>query len=266
MEINRLTIQQLLRDTAQQVLMPLFNAVKREYKADGSIVTIADQNMQQVLGDALCKLYPETTLLGEEMPKTTQQALLRDSTALWCLDPVDGTSNFAGGMPFFSVSLAFIQRGEVTHGWVYDPIADECFSAEKDQGAWLNDQRLKAGFSGLTLQQTLACIDFKRLPKHLAARLIKEKPYGSHRCLGSIALELCWLAAGRFQLYLHGRQQLWDYAAAILVVQESGAFASTLKDEKVFSRSLKARSTCAAIDEHLFAAWRDYLRVPRCDD
>lgn len=266
MDINRLTIQQLIRDTAQQVLMPLFNAVHRQYKADGSIVTIADQKMQQALGDALSQLHPDITFLGEEMSKVKQQALLRDSAALWCLDPVDGTSNFAGGMPFFSVSLALIQQGEVTHGWVYDPVADECFSAEKGQGAWLNDAPLQASFSGLTLEQTLACIDFKRLPKNLAMRLIKDKPYGSHRSLGSIALELCWLAAGRVQLYLHGRQQLWDYAAANLIVQESGAFSSTLKDEAVFTRSLQARSTCAAIDEHLFAAWRDYLRVPRCDD
>jgi myo-inositol-1(or 4)-monophosphatase len=142
---------------------------------------------------------------------------------------------------------------------------NECFAAKKGAGAWLNGQRLQAEISGLALNQTLAIIDFKRLPISLSQRLVEEKPYGSQRSLGSIALELCWLAAGRAQLYLHGRQQIWDYAAAQLVIQEAGAFACTLDNEPVFSRSLTPRSTCAASDENLFAAWLDYLHVPRSD-
>src|SRR5690606_12906787 len=127
---------------------------------------------------------------------------LNSGEALWCLDPIDGTSNFASGMPFFSISLALIEKGEVTLGVVYDPVMNECFSAKKGAGAWLNGQRLNAEISGLALNQTLAIIDFKRLPKSLCQRLVDEKPYGSQRSLGSIALELCWLAAGRAQLYL----------------------------------------------------------------
>lgn len=266
MTIDMLDVQQLLKNTAQQVLMPLFNSVRREYKADGSLVTIADQQMQQVLSDALATRYPEVQLLGEEMSPAAQQSLIDGHVPLWCLDPVDGTSNFVGGLPFFSVSLALIQQGEVTHGWVYDPVADECFAAERGKGATLNDTALNAEFSGLSLDKTLAFIDFKRLPAALSRRLIEEKPYGSQRSLGSIALELCWLAAGRAQIYLHGQQQLWDYAAAILILQESGAFGCTLSNEKVFAFTLNSRSTCAAVDEHLFAAWRDYLRVPRWDE
>lgn len=265
MDTELAKLQNCLTETVQQHLMPLFNKVSRQYKHDGSIVTVADQSMQQVLTDVLHREFPNIRLLGEEMSTAEQVELLSGNEALWCLDPIDGTSNFASGMPFFSISLALIEKGEVTLGLVYDPVMKECFSAKKGAGAWLNGSPLKAEISALPLNQTLAIIDFKRLPKTLAQKLVEEKPYGSQRSLGSIALELCWLAAGRAQLYLHGRQQIWDYAAAQLIVKEAGAFACTLDNEPVFSCSLTPRSTCAASDENLFAAWRDYLHIPRCD-
>lgn len=265
MDTELAKLQNCLTETVQQHLMPLFNKVSRQYKRDGSIVTVADQSMQQVLTDVLHREFPDIRLLGEEMSTAEQVELLSGNEALWCLDPIDGTSNFASGMPFFSISLALIEKGEVTLGLVYDPVMQECFSAKKGAGAWLNGSPLKAEISALPLNQTLAIIDFKRLPKTLAQKLVDEKPYGSQRSLGSIALELCWLAAGRAQLYLHGRQQIWDYAAAQLIVKEAGAFACTLDNEPVFSCSLIPRSTCAASDENLFAAWRDYLHIPRCD-
>ena len=265
MKIDLPQLQQLVTMTVQQELMPLFNAVKRRYKADGSVVTIADQLLQQKLGDLLTGFYPGSVMLGEEMAAEQQHTLMQTDSPLWVLDPIDGTSNFAAGMPFFSVSLALIQQGKVSHALVYDPLMDECFTAAAGEGAWCNGQLLKTEVSGLGLKQTIAIVDFKRLPAALAARLVKEKPYGSHRSLGSIALELCWLAAGRAHLYLHAQQHLWDYAAAQLIVSEAGAFACTLDNEPVFAFDLKARSTCAAADENLFAAWRDYLRVPRCD-
>lgn len=265
MDTDLAKLQHCLTDTAQQHLMPLFTTVSRHYKHDGSVVTVADKMMQQKLTEVLQRDFPHIKLLGEEMTVAQQTEVLANNDALWCLDPIDGTSNFASGMPFFSISLALIEKGEVTLGLVYDPVMDECFAAKKGGGAWLNGRPLKAEISGLTLDHTLAFIDFKRLPKTLAQRLIDEKPYGSQRSLGSIALELCWLAAGRAQLYLHGRQQIWDYAAAQLILHEAGAFACTLENETVFSRSLEPRSTCATSDENLFSAWRDYLHVPRCD-
>lgn len=265
MDTDLAKLQNCLTDTVQQHLMPLFNTVSRQYKHDGSVVTVADKLMQQTITEVLQRDFPDIKLLGEEMTALEQAELLGSNDALWCLDPIDGTSNFAAGMPFFSISLALIEKGEVTLGLVYDPVMNECFAAKKGAGAWLNGQRLKAEISGLALNQTLAIIDFKRLPISLSQRLVEEKPYGSQRSLGSIALELCWLAAGRAQLYLHGRQQIWDYAAAQLVIQEAGAFACTLDNEPVFSRSLTPRSACAASDENLFAAWRDYLHVPRSD-
>jgi myo-inositol-1(or 4)-monophosphatase len=251
--------------TVQQELMPLLNTVERRYKADGSVVTLADQVIQQKLGEAVIQLYPGSRLLGEEMPLREQQAMLAEEGPLWILDPIDGTSNFAAGMPFFSISLALVEAGQVTHGIVYDPSLDECFAAAKGQGAFCNQTPLRSEPSGLTLNQCLAIVDFKRLPAPLAQRLVQEKPYGSQRSLGSIALELCWLAAGRAHIYLHGKQHLWDYAAAQLILKEAGGFACTLQDDDVFIRDLQTRSTCAACDETLYAAWRDYLHIPRSE-
>ncbi|MCX4187632.1 inositol monophosphatase family protein [Methylophaga sp. OBS4] len=259
MEIDLRLLQRLVRDVVDTTLLPQFNNVKRQYKKDGSIVTIADQAMQHQLTAALAEAYPDIALLGEEMPLQQQQQLLDSGQLLWCLDPIDGTSNFASGLPFFSISLALIENGQVSLGLVYDPIMDESFTAKIGQGAWLNDVPLQAEQTGLTLEQSIALIDFKRLPATIASRLVSERPFGSQRSLGSVALELCWIAAGRAQLYLHGGQQLWDYAAAQLIIAEAGAYACTLEGEALFTNSLQQRSTCAAVDKALFDSWRSYL-------
>lgn len=259
MNLDRKQIEQLVISVAKTELLPRFNYVTRQYKTDGSIVTEADHIVQKKLLEAFTHLCPETVLLGEEMTAEQQQTLFDSGQSLWCLDPVDGTSNFAAGVPYFSVSLALIDQGEIKFGLVYDPIRDECFSAVKGQGAWLNDQPLKLGKDNLDLKQAIALIDFKRLPEKMATRLVTELPYGSQRSLGSIALELCWIAAGRGHIYLHAKQHLWDYAAAQLIILEAGGFALTLEGEPVFAHTMSPRSTIAAVDETLFKQWRQYL-------
>ncbi len=259
MDIDRQQLQSIVRDVAQNTLLPLYNNVQREYKKDGSIITRADEAVQQALTRRLAKLCPEVPLLGEEMPAEQQQALLDSGKPLWCLDPVDGTSNFAAGLPFFSISLALIESGEVKVGIVLDPVRDELFAAVRGEGAWLNDAPLQTEKTGLHIKRSIAFVDFKRLPRTLSTRIVSDKPYGSQRNLGSIALELCWLAAGRGHIYLHGSQHIWDYAAADLILAEAGGYAATLQGDRPFSHSLQPRSTYAAIDQQLFEQWRQYL-------
>jgi len=262
MNIDRRQLQQIVKDVADTTIMPLFNNVSRRYKKDGSIVTQADNAMQHALSERLAEICPDIALLGEEMTPAEQQAMLDTGQPLWCLDPIDGTSNFAAGLPFFCVSLALIEQGRVITAVVYDPVRDESFSACLGQGAWLNDAPLLVENVGLTLKRTIAFIDFKRLPEALSTQLVKERPYGSQRNEGSIALELCWLAAGRGHVYLHGGQNIWDYAAADLIVSEAGAYACTLNGENVFKNTLEQRSSCAAVDKDLYDQWRAYLNVP----
>lgn len=259
MNIDRQQIQQLVRDVAATTLLPYSNNVSRDYKKDGSIVTAADSAVQSSLTKQLAELHPDIALLGEEMSAEQQQQLFDSGNPIWCLDPVDGTSNFASGLPFYSISLALIEQGEVTFAMVLDPSRNESFTAIRGQGAWLNDEPLRLTSPNLSLDNTIAFVDFKRLPPALASKIVADRPFASQRNLGSIALELCWLAAGRGHIYLHGSQQIWDYAAGDLILEEAGGFASTLYGDPSFRYTLQPRSSCAAIDEHLFQVWQSYL-------
>lgn len=263
MNIDLEQLKHIIITASNEELLPRFNSVKRNYKRDGSVVTEADLVMQARLISYLKEMEPSIALLGEEMTAEQQQTLLASDTPLWCLDPIDGTSNFAAGVPYFCVSLALIEKGTITLGLVYDPIREECFSAQRGQGAFLNNKRLSSESTGLHLKNAIAMIDFKRLPPELATQLITHRPYASQRSLGSIALELCWIAAGRGHIYLHGKQQLWDYAAAQVILSEAGAQILTLEGETLRSDSLKPVSSIAALDASLFNEWATYLNIPR---
>lgn len=237
--------------------------IRRHHKADGSIVTEADLVMQQRIRAALQDAWPQYAFLGEEMTHAEQeQALGNLDQGVWCLDPLDGTNNFASGIPYYAVSLAFLRTDGVQLAIVYDPSREECFSARRGQGAWLNDQPLRADPATLTLRETLALVDFKRLPADLVARLAQRPPYASQRSFGAVALDWCWLACGRVQLYLHGGQKLWDYAAGQLILQETGGRSIALDGRSVFQAGLQTRSAVAALDPELFKAWCAWLQIP----
>ena len=251
----------LVRQAAAEELLSRFRRVGSRHKTDGSLITEADLAMQQRLIDELQSRWPNRQLLGEEMTAEEQQARLRSGgEGVWCLDLLDGTRNFASGFPVFSVSLALIVQGEVVLGLVLDPVADECFTAVKDEGAWLNGESLNLAARDGELAGTLAMVDFKRLPKPLAARLAMQAPYASQRSIGSVALDWCWLAADRVQLYLHGRQNLWDYAAGRLVFSEAGGRHGTLEGEAAGPVDLVPRTAVGAVGARRFARWRDWLR------
>lgn len=250
-------LQSLLRSVSAEILLPGMKQVKREEKADGSWVTAVDRQVQEAIQAALAEAYPEIAFLGEEMPEEQAREALSDGAdPVWVLDPVDGTSNFTAGLPYFAISLALIEDGKRRLGLVYDPIRDECFSAVAGQGAALNGEPLVLQPVGLPLSKTLAVVDFKRLDKALAGRLAAERPYASQRNFGSVALDWCWLAAGRAHVYLHGKQNLWDYAAGELIFQEAGGFAGTLTGEQLFVADLTARSAIGAVDAELFEQWQ----------
>lgn len=249
----------LIRETAKTELLPRFARAERRFKDDGSIVTSADLAVQERLAEAIARLSPDVPLLAEEMTEARQGALLADSgNTFWCLDPLDGTSNFAAGIPFFAISLALIVEGSPAFGLVYDPIRDECFWAQRGCGAWLDQRQLQPAALDLPLRRCMAMIDTKRLGER-AARFIVNPPYSSQRSFGSVALEWCWLAAGRCQIYVHGRQALWDYAAGLLILEEVGGQAMTLEGDPVFVPRLVSRTVLAASNPRLFDEARCWL-------
>jgi myo-inositol-1(or 4)-monophosphatase len=256
-------LSRLVRETAEQELMPRFVSryVDQHTKRDGSIVTEADGAIQQRIASALQARWPDIAFVGEEMPPEEQQRMMQ-SSVVWCLDPLDGTSNFASGIPFFAISLALIENRQQKLGLIYDPVRRECFTAIKGEGCWLNGEPLSTADIQThltTLQQMIAVVDLKRLRDPILTSLVAEHPFRSQRNFGSCALEWCWLAAGRFQLYIHGGQKLWDYAAGTLILQEAGGMSTTVAGEQVFIGTLEPRPVVAAFNQSAHALWLECI-------
>ena len=252
-------LKQIIVSAARDELLPRFADVQRNTKIDGSFVTEADLAVQARITQELQQRYPDTALLGEEMTAEEQAELLNNSESLWCLDPLDGTSNFAVGTPYYAISLALIERGVVTLGIVYDPNRDECFVGIRGQGAFLNDAPLTVKAVDLPLSQCTALIDFKRLASRLAMDLVAQRPYASQRSYGSVALDWCWMAASRFHVYLHGASSIWDYSAGLLIFNEAGGYSSTLDGDAIYVNELSKRSSVAALDQATFEQWTGWL-------
>lgn len=256
-------LKQLIVDSAKLEILPLYQQTESSTKPDGSLITAADIALQRRVSASLSRLYPDIPFLGEEMSQEEQRELLADASAgFWCLDPLDGTSNFVAGMPCFAVSLAYLGQGETKLGIIYDPIRNECFSALSGQGAWLNDRRLSLNVQATQLADCVAMVDLKRLPADLACNLATRPPYRSQRNIGSVALEWCWLAAGRVQLYLHGGQRLWDYAAGRLIFAEAGgvhSLADGIERSATYTQDLRPKVAMAALTQGLFDSWTEWI-------
>ncbi len=256
----------LLLSSVREAARDIFQRAKAgrqlaELKPDGSFLTATDLALQERIGEILLGHFPDIPVLGEEMTESEQTAILATGNC-WLLDPLDGTSNFSHGIPVYSVSLALVQQGVVVAGLVYDPNRDECFQAIKDMGAYLNQQALnRRNDQPSRLEQAMAIIDTKRLPTTLAIAIAAENPYHSQRSFGSVALDWCWLASGRIQTYLHGKQKLWDFAAGALIAQEAGCLTATMQDEHILGSplALAARSAVGACPS-LAAIWPEWIR------
>jgi myo-inositol-1(or 4)-monophosphatase len=258
-------IRDRMRDVARQHMLTGASSV--ETKADGSWVTAVDHAVQAAVQSWLATRFPSVGFLGEEMTDAEQSAAwsacLSGEQVLWVVDPLDGTSNFRAGFPVFSLTLALLNQGRVEAGLVYDPVRDELFHARRGAGAFLNDTPLDVRpLPEIPLARCLATVDFKRLPKALACRLASEAPFGSQRSIGSVALDWCWLAAGRIQVYVHGKQKPWDYAAGQLIALEAGAESAQLhgpRDVPDAVLALASRSAVAAVSPTLMDAWMGAL-------
>jgi len=259
-EIEKL--KSLVKLAAQEILLKDFGHSEIEYKNDGSMVTPADFAMQNRLQHELKLQWPQYEILGEEMTDAEQQSVIDKDCGYWCIDPLDGTSNYAAGLPFFAVSIALIIDSQQQLGLIYDPVRDEMFTAIKGQGACLNNQRINHDHMKFTENKPIiAEIDLKRLPDKLAVKLITESIFASQRNIGSSAMDWCWMAVGRFDIYLHGGQKLWDYAAGSLIFKEAGGKSVSLDSNEVFLNQLEIRSVLACYDEKLFNYWYDWIGI-----
>lgn len=249
-----------VKEVAQKEIMPRRLCVARQVKADGSSYSAADVAAQKVLLKALQGICPGA-IMGEEMTCEEQEKQWREGAGgLWCVDPIDGTSNFLKGLPYFAISVAWMVNGRSVLGVVYNPVSNEMFYAEKGRGAYLNGRPLPINWNVSKLSTAVANVDLKRLQKNLATKVAACPPYASQRNYGACALEWCYTAAGYFDLYLHGGQKPWDYAAGCLILEEAGGYMSGLDNDDYWAGSPWQRSVIAALDRDLFLQWRYWVR------
>ncbi len=256
---DRSTVIDIVKDAATIMLASRKNGFALEVKQDGSLVTEVDQEIQRQLKRILTSKWPEYGFIGEEMPHGEQVKICQQSEhGYWVLDPLDGTTNFTTGFLFFGVSLALIIDGLPVLAVIYDPVRDECFSAQQGRGAFLNNKPITCP-NTKNMSDCVANIDYKRLVIDLATQLVRCPPYRSQRNLGSSVLEWCWLAAGRIQLYLHGGQKLWDFSAGYLILQEAGGAATSLSGLPLDCGNLRKRSVVAAVNQDLLTQWVEWI-------
>jgi myo-inositol-1(or 4)-monophosphatase len=167
-----------------------------------------------------------------------------DKSYKWIIDPLDGTTNFLHGMPHWAVSIALEKDGEVIAGVVYDPIKDEIFYAEKGTGAFMTGRRLRVS-SRSDLTESLIAVGGARVgARHYQQYMAEIDAIMSHvpgtRRYGAASLDICYVAAGRFDGFWERELNAWDVAAAALIVKEAGGYVSDLKGGKdyVYGRSL----------------------------
>lgn len=195
------------------------------------LVTEVDQGSERLIRNLLLTHFPDHAILGEEGmepgPRALKAALenMQDAEYLWIVDPIDGTTNFVHGFPFFTVSIALARRGEVIVGVVYDPMRDELFVAEKNKGAYVGGKRMKVS-EEKALAESLVATGLSPDPRTLDVNLRALNAIAGKarnvRLAGSAALHMAYVAAGRLSGFWEAGLNSWDMAAGMLLIQESG--------------------------------------------
>ncbi|ADO43304.1 inositol monophosphatase family protein [Ketogulonicigenium vulgare] len=200
-------------------------------KGPGDFVSRADRRAEETIRNGLMEARPSYGFLGEE----TGMIEGEDPTRRWVVDPLDGTTNFLHGLPHWAVSIALEHKGQIVAGVVYDPVKDECFYAEKGAGAWMNEQRLRVSSRTKLLESVFATgIPFatqRTLPATLQDLARIMPTCAGVRRMGAAALDLAYVAAGRFEGYWEREVKIWDIAAGMIIVQEAGGFVGPIRDD-----------------------------------
>ncbi|MBV8464958.1 MAG: inositol monophosphatase family protein [Burkholderiales bacterium] len=251
---------QTVRHVAETEVMPRFLRVGASRKDDGTLFTEADLETQRALERELPKIVA-APVLGEEMTPEEQSALWNENDALWVIDPIDGTTNFVHGLPYFAISVALMRSGRPTLALVYNPVSKEAFYAAKGAGAFLNGQPLPLKRHVPQMSEAIAGVEVKWLGGRLPQRLSSVAPYGSQRNLGASTLDWCYIAAGRFDVYVHGGQRLWDYAAGCLILEEAGGAMTSLYHTDYWADDIWHRSVVAALNPGLFTQWTHWVKT-----
>jgi myo-inositol-1(or 4)-monophosphatase len=221
MEPTLAQIEQWARQAGEILLDGLNQDIQIDHKGEIDLVTEIDRRSEDFLLERIQECCPDDRIVAEE-----SGVLQGKNGSVWHVDPLDGTVNYAHGVPFFAVSLGYVLEGQIQLGVVYDPVRDECFTAKRNQGAYLNGMPLHVSAADELIDSLLVT----GFPYDIRARKDNNLDHYSNlsllsqgvRRLGSAALDLCYVAAGRLEGFWEVQIQSYDIAAGALVVEEAG--------------------------------------------
>lgn len=218
------------REIAREAGALLLDASRRprkiEYKGGVDIVTSTDRASEALIVERLAERFPRHSVIAEEGGGREES-----SEFVWYVDPLDGTTNFAHGYPFFAVSMALVREGRIQVGVVHDPMRDETFSAVLGEGAWLSQKQMQVSATE-HLRESLLSSGFPVRKRHKSYNTayfhtFTNRSHGVRRD-GSAALDLCYVGCGRFDGFWEFNLKEWDVAAGILIVREAGGLVTDL--------------------------------------
>jgi myo-inositol-1(or 4)-monophosphatase len=203
-------------------------------KGPYDFVTKTDKHVEKILIEELSKTKKNYSFLTEEAGSIKN----KDKENIWIIDPIDGTTNFLHGIPHFAISIALKSKEELLSGLIFDPIKDEMFFAEKDKGAFLNNQRLRVSNKN-SLDECLFSSDNEGI----------KFSNLNMRCSGSAALDLAYVASGRLDGHFQNKINLWDIAAGVLMIKEAGGIVNDLS--KFDTNKIDIKASSAAINDKM---------------
>ena len=220
-------------------------------KAPGDFVTSADKRTEKILINELQKAYPDYGIVTEESGVINKD----NNKNRWIIDPIDGTMNFLNGIPQFAISIAYEENNEILCGIILNPITNEMFFAEKGNGAYLNNSRIRVSKKKKVKDSLLVTGGPKQtsnIKKQIFSEYIEiSNKSSSVRKFGSAALDMAYVACGRFDGYWQREINLWDVAAGIVIVKEAGGFVDFFEEESKLSLKKNILATNSSIHSEL---------------
>ncbi|MDC0043506.1 inositol monophosphatase [Candidatus Pelagibacter sp.] len=218
-------------EKASKALIRDFGEIEKlqvSVKGPSDFVSNADTKAEKIIIEELMKAKKNYSIISEE----NGSVINKDNENVWIIDPIDGTSNFLHGVPHFAISIALKSNDKIISGLIYDPIKDEMFHAEKENGAFFNNQRIKVSKK----REINACL-FATGGKNIALDNL------TIRKTGSAALDMAYVAAGRFDGFFQKNLNIWDIAAGIVLIKEAGGIVNNIDLSKKDNITVKASST-----------------------
>ena len=236
MKLNSANINVMVKACrkASKILIRDFGEIENlqvSIKGPGDFVSASDKRVEKILIEELQKARPTYSILSEEIGKINN-----DDSFKWIIDPIDGTANFLHGIPHFAISVGLEHNKEIICGIIYDPIKDEMFVAEKGNGSYLNNQRIRVS----SRSKLKDCVIFTGGPKYEAEnKELSLKEYYNFsskvlipiRKMGSASLDMAYVAAGRSDGFFQRNLNYWDIAAGIIIVKEAGGYVTDYKGD-----------------------------------